>query len=247
MPSSGCTRDQNDFFRNAFPLRNRLVEDNDEFLILDKPGDLPTHPTLDNYVENAKTLLEREFGQTLYTTHRLDVPTEGLLILAKTQDAQRLINKAFSRGRVTKVYRCLNRREVALGLHVHYMDPESRVPKVTSSEAREGWWNCQLRVDRAQLHGANMWWHELTLLTGKTHQIRAQMRALGAPILGDPIYGGESNFEHVEGQNIEHQKTVRERLALECYSLSFAFRSRTCAVNRSRSLVAPAFNASTRA
>src|SRR6185312_1406398 len=124
-----------------------LVEN--EFLVLDKPAGLPTHPTLDNYLENAKTLLEQELGQPLYTTHRLDVPTQGLLIFAKTPDAQRLINKMFAKARVEKTYRACNEKRVEPGLYVHYLDPQSRVPKTLSPEAQAGWQECRLQVEQA--------------------------------------------------------------------------------------------------
>jgi 23S rRNA pseudouridine1911/1915/1917 synthase len=200
-----------------------LVEN--EFLVLDKPAGLPTHPTLDNYLENAKTLLEGELGQPLYTTHRLDVPTQGLLIFAKTPDAQRLINKMFAKGRVQKMYRARNEKRVEPGLYVHYMDGQSRVPKTLSAEAQVGWQECRLQVEQAWPQGDGSCAHELRLLTGRTHQIRAQMAALGAPVVGDTVYGSGE------------KKNVLERIELECFRLAFIFRSGTFQVVRRRSIV----------
>lgn len=206
-------------------LSSRVVENNEEFLVLDKPANLPTHATLDNCIENAKTLLERELGFPLYTTHRLDIPTEGLLILAKTPAAQKQINRLFSEGRVRKVYRSLNTRAVAPGILTHYMDPESHVPKVLSDVETAGWWKCQLRVESNWRIGEYQA-HEITLMTGRTHQIRAQMSVMGAPVIGDVKYGGPEAAA---------ENTARERIALECYSLSFALRSRTYPISRQRS------------
>lgn len=211
-------------FLSDVRLRDLIVEETPDFLVLDKPAGLPTHPTLDNYLENAKSGLERELEIPIYTTHRLDIPTQGLLIFAKTPDAQRSFNRQFALGRVEKIYRALNPREVPLGLHTHYMDPNSRVPKVLVASETAGWWKCQLEVLKLGTCPSGHW-HEIKLLTGKTHQIRAQMAFLGAPILGDNVYAGES-------------ATV-ERIALECFRLSFAFRSRTFAISRPLSLVAP--------
>jgi 23S rRNA pseudouridine1911/1915/1917 synthase len=206
-------------------LKDLVVIDDPEFLVLDKPAGVPTHPTLDNYVENAKILLERELGQTLYTTHRLDIPTEGLLIIAKTPAAQKLFNKMFSLGRVKKIYRSLNEARVADGPLTHYMDPESRLPKILSAEVNEDWWTCRLNVNRSGEQDG-VFWHELELFTGKTHQIRAQMSFMGAPVLGDTSYGAAKKYVH-------------ERIALECYELSFTFRSRTFTIARPVSIVAP--------
>jgi 23S rRNA pseudouridine1911/1915/1917 synthase len=206
-------------------LHEQIAFDHPEFLVLDKPAGLPTHPTLDNYVQNAKIQLERELGQTLYVTHRLDVPTQGLLLIAKNPSAQRVLNRTFSLGRVEKLYHSLNPRACALGLHVHYMDPQSRVPKVLSSDFQEGWWKCQLQVEQVT-ESATGFAHRVRLLTGKTHQIRAQMQALGSPIFGDPFYG-------------EEKEPVREQLALECFELSFTFRSATYRITRPKSIAAP--------
>ena len=93
-------------------------------LVLDKPRtDCRLTPTLDNYHDNAKTILETELGIPLFTTHRLDVPTQGLLIFAKTASAQKILNHLFARGLVEKVYRARNEGSVRPGRYVHFINP----------------------------------------------------------------------------------------------------------------------------
>src|SRR6185437_186389 len=99
----------------------------------------------------------------LYTTHRLDIPTEGLLIFAKTPAAQKQINRLFSEGRVRKVYRSLNTCAVAPGILTHYMDPKSHVPKVLSLGENAGWLKCQLRIESNWRIG-DYYAHEITLM-----------------------------------------------------------------------------------
>jgi len=216
------------------PLADRIVFDGPEFLVLDKPGGLPVHATLDNYVENAKYLLEQELGVPLYSTHRLDIPTSGLLILAKTPAAQTLINKLFAERRVEKIYRAVTASPVALGEHVLYLDPAGRVPRPHSFEKREGWWECRLRILESASVGrtsdthpetsaaGSLHRHTIQLLTGKTHQIRAQLSALGCPIVGDEIYGSRG-FGSISAQN---------GLQLECHSLSFNWRGQNLTFKR---------------
>lgn len=211
------------------PLLSRVVHTDNDFLVLDKPGGLPTHPTLDNFHENAKVQLERELGQTLFTTHRLDVPTQGLLIFARTAEAQRALNKAFAKGHVHKTYRARLGGAVAPGEYVHFMDAKSRVPKVVHEEAMPGWWECRLRVDSAWPLAGGDTGVEIQLLTGRTHQIRAQMAALGGPIVGDRVYGGRVL--------VDGKKQVVERIELECLQLSFRFRSTTFRLTRRQSIV----------
>lgn len=216
------------YAENIMEIRSRIVFDDSEFLVLDKPAGLPTHPTLDNFRDNAKFRLESELGIPLFTTHRLDVPTTGLLLFAKTPEAQRVLNKSFSLGRVEKIYRCVNAKSAPVGLYTHFINPTERVPRPIQIAEISGWWRVQMEILKCEAHPRG-YWHEIKLLTGKTHQIRAQMAFLGAPILGDSLYGSPRSGN----------KTSLERIALECLRLSFTFRSRTFAIDRLRSLTDP--------
>ena len=208
--------------RFPFPgaLRERINFENDDFLVLDKPSDFPTHPTLDNFRENAKVRLEEEMGIQLYTTHRLDVPTQGLLILAKKPEAQTKINKSFSLGRVDKIYRMICEKKVPGGHHVHFINPETKVPRETSLQEDADWWRCELLVDRCEPHSLGFG-TQVILLTGKTHQVRTQMKALGAPLLGDPVYGG----------------AAYPQLMLECYRMSLQYRGDSFEFTRKHSIL----------
>ncbi|MGE0528701.1 MAG: pseudouridine synthase family protein [Bdellovibrionales bacterium] len=215
------------------PLRDRVVFANEEILVLDKPAGLPTHPTLDNYLENAKVQLEKELEQPVFVTHRLDVATQGLLILAKTRAAQTLINKAFARNHVEKVYHAITSRPVPEGLYVHYINPQGRVPREISSSFHPGWWECRLEVEESGKAGlAERYWQRIRLLTGKTHQIRAQFAALNAPVVGDALYGGRGADEAPGDSTF-----VPLFLHLECFRLTFLFRSETLRVRRPQSFI----------
>jgi 23S rRNA pseudouridine1911/1915/1917 synthase len=205
-------------------LKSRIVLEEEEFLVIDKPAGVPTHATLDNYIENAQFQLSEELGRPILVTHRLDIATQGLLIFAKNAGAQAALNKAFAKGRVEKIYYALTKTPVNEGLHTHYMDPESRVPKRVSAEEIPGGWLCQLIVQETFAHAMGFS-SKIRLLTGKTHQIRAQFAALGAPVIGDAAYGSKHGYSTPLG------------IALECNSLKFPFRSREYSVERRHSLL----------
>lgn len=194
------------YVRNFTELKNHIVANEKDFLILNKPKGLPSHATLDNYKENAKYILEKELGQSIYTTSRLDIPTSGLLILAKTPQAQSAINKVFAKGRMTKKYQAITKKPIAPGSYIHYMNREGHVPRELSSQPRTDWWECVMEIENVEEAG-NSWIHTVSLKTGRTHQIRAQMAFIGAPILGDTLYGSTEVF--VDG------------IALSCVELTF--------------------------
>lgn len=200
------------------PLLDHLHAETEELLVLDKPAGLPTHATLDNFTENAKFVLEEELGGPVFTTHRLDVPTQGLLILAKTASAQSLMNKLFARGEVTKIYHARTRRALPEGPHQHWIDPGTRVPRTVSAAARANWWACRLEIEHAAKLPDGDVLHRVRLLTGKTHQIRAQFAAMGAPLVGDAVYGSLCR---------------RPALGLACHQMSFIWRGQRVTFTRS--------------
>lgn len=195
----------------------RLAENQEDFLVLDKPGGCPTHATLDNAVENAKYALERTLGIPLYTTHRLDIATRGLLLFAKSPRAQAGLNRRFAERKIEKIYLAKSRSRVPPGHYVHYMDRASRVPRSIQEPFATGWWDCRLQVEESGPLPSGDHWHRVRLITGRTHQIRAQFAALGSPLTGDPLYGGREE----------------EELGLECAEMAFEWRGRLWRVRRS--------------
>lgn len=179
--------------RYPLPETLRFVHEEAEFVIVDKPAGLPVPSTVDNRLENIAALAARQLACPVYVTHRLDTPTSGLLLLAKTPRFQARFNKWLLERRVEKEYRAQVARPVALGSIVHYQKPDRYAPKEVSAEPREDWLRCELTVlaceplaDRYQL--------TLRLETGRTHQIRCQLAALGNPVLGDSLYDGRGGL-----------------------------------------------------
>lgn len=201
------------------------VYSDDWIIIVDKPAGLPTHPTLDNAIENAVSLASQSAGQKLFVTHRLDTQTAGLLILAKSEKSQARINSLFADRKVTKVYRALTEIPPPLGRHVHHMELGIKPPKRVLLEPTSETQPAILRIEKVW-KVSRFYASEIHLETGRTHQIRAQLAFLGCPIVGDKLYGSSKNY-------------VPERIALESYHLSLVIRSGTIGVFRPTSLVAP--------
>lgn len=187
--------------------QERIVFENENFLIFNKPAGLPCHPMVDNHPENLLIELQQKKQLPLFLTHRLDRATHGLLLLAKNLAFQKAFNLLLAHHGVHKHYRAavltappwLKGHEL-----LHYMIASPRAPKKLVRASEPGTQDCRLRVleidDRLLT---------LELLTGRTHQIRAQLSFEGYPIVGDISYGAPS------------EPWGPERIALQSFRLFF--------------------------
>jgi 23S rRNA pseudouridine1911/1915/1917 synthase len=177
-----------------------IVERGEGFLVVNKPAGVPVHPTVDNVNQNLVQQIQAAIGIPLFVTHRLDNEVGGVLVLATTRDFQRRFNRLLSDRKVHKRYRALVTSAPSLGCHVHYMEPSERGPKTVTLEPRADWKKCALEVVSITsapgvAQAPTAFEVDIDLETGRTHQIRAQLSALGCPIVGDVLYGSETSFE----------------------------------------------------
>jgi 23S rRNA pseudouridine1911/1915/1917 synthase len=170
---------------NKAEIKNRIIAETADFIVVDKPSGLPMHPTLDNLREN----LLYAFDSPVFVTHRLDVPTSGLVLVAKTKEFQRAFNKIIFERKLRKLYQATVVRPLPLGELLHYMEPSVKAPKVLSLEGKEGWFECRLKIWSLEKRG-EFFEALIELFTGRTHQIRSQLAFVGSPIMGDEMYGG---------------------------------------------------------
>ncbi len=172
------------------------------FVIVDKPpgvrsvrGNGPDgHVCLESWVREQFPL-----GDGPLTVHRLDMPTSGLMVYALDRKAQAELSVQFMKRRVSKAYTAIveghlkpEGGEVDLPLRVDWPNrPRQIVDHEQGKHAKTLW----RRLAHEKLDGRPCTRLEMTPITGRSHQLRvhaAHEHGLGAPILGDNLYGDET-------------------------------------------------------
>lgn len=183
--------------------KSRIIEETEYFVAIDKPHAVPVHATVDNYRENVLFQVSQVLNCSLFVTHRLDVETTGVLILAKTKVFQNAFNFLLQTKQVFKKYKALTTQKPPTGLIRHYIQAGQLTPKLVSVDPIEGWPLCEMVIESVRdvtlPNGRHGYESEIRLITGRTHQIRAQMTGLVGPIFGDNQYGDDENGSYPLG------------------------------------------------
>ncbi|HYH99106.1 RluA family pseudouridine synthase [Hyalangium sp.] len=206
----------------GFPLE--VLYEDAAVVAVDKPAGRPSHPlrpgetgTVANaivarYPECAEAAEDpREGG----LCHRLDIETSGVLLAARTREAWHALRSAFGGRGVDKRYLALvtgplaDEGEIELPLRHHPRHPDRVEPAMSEAEgAREAH-----SIFRVLARAGEYSLVEVRILTGVLHQVRAHMAGVGAPLVGDALYGGRQEpglsrfFLHARSLGFTHPLT----------------------------------------
>jgi tRNA pseudouridine32 synthase / 23S rRNA pseudouridine746 synthase len=182
-----------DYFPPDTPLH--FLHEDRAILVLDKPAGLLTVPgKLEGRQDSLITRLQAARWDAL-TVHRLDCDTSGVIIFARTKQAQGFLGQEFERRRAQKTYIARLQGEMAWDTGTVDLplgsDWDYRPRQKVTTDGRPAQTDWQV-IDRTQGETRV----RLTPHTGRSHQLRVHMLALGHPILGDQIYAADTTRDH---------------------------------------------------
>ena len=154
----------------------------------DKTGDKPLSDTVKEYIKKKYNKPGNVF---LGVVHRLDRPVSGLVVFAKTSKALSRLNDMFRTGDVHKTYwAVVKRRDIAMeGTLTDWLTRNERQNKSYAHEREVPGAKKAVLKYKVRAVADNYMLIEVTLLTGRHHQIRCQLSHMGCPIKGDLKYG----------------------------------------------------------
>lgn len=177
----------------------------------DASGDMHLLDVVEEYLRSKYNKPGKAFVGLI---HRLDRPVSGVVLLAKTSKGLTRMNEQFRKKETIKVYHALSEFEIqpAQGELKHYLAKDSKTHRALTylkpkAGAKEAVLNYALKKKTA-----SGFLYEVRLETGRFHQIRAQLKKAGAPLLGDLKYGAKTALEDrsigLHARSLEFQHPV---------------------------------------
>lgn len=206
-------------------MKWELILETNEILAINKPAGLLSIPDRQGKDISLKKILSEKFGE-VFTIHRLDRETSGVIIFARHAEAHKFFSRQFEERNTMKIY---------YGLVIG--SPQHRSGTVDSAIAEHPVKKGTMVVHRNGKEAITDYevtetfrgysWMKFRIHTGRTHQIRVHAKHIGHPIACDPIYGDGSS---IKLSAIKHryklskheldEKPILDRLALHSASLT---------------------------
>lgn len=214
-------------------IEEYILEEDEDLVAINKPSGLLTIPDREGKEISLKQILKGKYGD-IFTVHRLDKDTSGIVVFAKKDEAHKQLSQLFEARETVKIYNGfvigspfeksgtinepIAEHPVKKGLMTVYKKGKE---SITEYEVLENF----------KLYS----WMQFRILTGRTHQIRVHMKHLGHPIVCDELYGdGKPVFiSSIKRKKFNLSKTEEEerpilsRLALHASQLNFELNNKT--------------------
>ncbi len=208
-----------------------IIFENNDFVALNKPSGLLSVPDRTQSAESLKDILLKKYGQ-IYTVHRLDRGTSGVIVFAKSESFHQYLSVVFEERSVEKYYQGFvqgtmqeKKGSVNEPIAEH---PAKNGRMVIFKKGKPSLTDYEVAEEFGLYSFLGFRIH-----TGRTHQIRVHLKHIGHPILCDELYGHEDpiylssfkrNFKHSKAEE-EQERPLLSRLALHSQRLIFKDKS----------------------
>lgn len=208
-------------------INNHIIRETENWIAIDKPSGLLSIPDREGNEISLKQLLKEKYGD-IFTVHRLDRDTSGLIIFAKNEIAHKHLSLQFEDRQTRKIYQGLvsgslpeKKGTIDAPIAQH---PAMNGTMIIHRKGKES------ITDYEVLEDFSIYSHlRFRIHTGRTHQIRVHMKNAGHPIVCDPVYGDgkpvlvsslKTRFKL--SKELEEERPILNRLALHSFQLAFA-------------------------
>ena len=203
-----------------------ILFENEDFIALNKPAGLLSIPDREGKDPSLKSWLKDKYG-SIFTVHRLDRDTSGVIVFAKNETTHKYLSKIFEERAVEKIYQGIvqgtlpeKKGSIDLPIMEHPAKPGTMV---VNKKGKASLTDYEVQEELGLFSLVQFQIH-----TGRTHQIRVHMQALGHPIVCDELYGDArpiliSSFKrHFKlSKAEEHERPILARLGLHSQLLHF--------------------------
>lgn len=205
-------------------LTDWILFEDDDLIALNKPSGLLSIPDREGKEVSLKVMLQEKY-ERIFTVHRLDKDTSGLIIFAKNESTHKYLSAQFEDRQTVKIYLGLvigsppqSKGTIDSPIAEH---PVKKGMMVINRKGKES------LTDYEVLENFGIYsWIKFRIHTGRTHQIRVHMKELGHPVVADETYGDGkpvllSSFKNKFklSKNEEEERPILPRLALHAWQL----------------------------
>ena len=207
-------------------LTDFTIAETDDWIALNKPSGLLSIPDREGKDVSLKKLLIEKYDN-IFTVHRLDKDTSGLIVFAKNETTHKLLSQQFEERQTEKIYRglvlgSLAEKEGTIDAPIAE-DPAKKGLMTVYRKGKESITAYEVLEDFKIFS-----WVQFQIYTGRTHQIRVHAKHIGHPVVCDELYGDGkpimlSSLKHKFklSKNELEERPILNRLALHALSLQF--------------------------